>query len=201
MLYSSDSLLASFIPCPKLMTSLFCSLTTEIPSPHCNSFAASTSPFPSFLSVSSSLLIIAPQLMAAFTLQRPVRAAACLRSHLHASHSPSPTWESCLPASAGLSAVQSRPLLCHRKLTNRWRATFPPVKCKCYKVHYHAGRVSLQIRKTDLFCFSHICLYIHLHACMHSCIYSSTFDFWTRNTHPGSWASEHILKLSRASHG
>lgn len=179
------------------MTSLFCSLTTETPSPHCNSFAASTSPFPSFLSVSSSLLIISPRLMAALTPLRPVRAAARLCSHLPASHSPSPTWESCLPASAGLSAVQSRPLLCHRKSTNRWRAAFPPVKCKCYKVYYHAGRVSLQIRKTDLFLFfTHMSLHTttRMHAFMHLFLYFRCFN----TQHPpwklSEWAQIKTLK-------
>lgn len=177
MLYSSDSLLASFIPCPKLMTSLF---FFDRSPPRFPLLIASLSRRPPHHSHHSSVSAQASRSyphssrLRSFTPQRPVRAAACLRSHLHASRSPSPTWESCLPASAGLSAVQSRPLLCHRKSTNRWCATFPPVKCKCYKVHYHAGRVSLQIRKNRSF-FSHICLYIHtstrMHAFMHLFLY------------------------------
>lgn len=180
---------------PKTHGFSFCSLTTKTLSPHCSSIMASTSPFPSFLSVSSGLLIISPQLMA----------AAGLRSYLPAPQSSSPAWESCPPASAGLSAVHSCWLLCRRKSTNRWRATFLPVKCKCYKVQHHSGRVLLQIRKTTHFCFAHLCLYILLHPCMHACIHqvlhmnSFTFDgcFKTR-THPpqrlSGWAQIETLK-------
>lgn len=156
---------------PKTRGFSFCSLTTETLSPHCSSIVASTSPFPSFLGVSSGLLSIFPQLIAAFTPQLTVKAAAWLRSYHPAPHSR----ESCPPASAGLSAVQSCRLLCRRKSTNRWRATFDPVKCKYYKVQHHAGCVLLQIRKTDYFYFAHICLYIQLHACMHACIHASSF--------------------------
>lgn len=81
-----------------------------------------------------------PTADAAFTPQLPVPRftplSACLPPR-----SSSPVWELWPTASAGLSPARAHRLFCCSELTNRWRATFPPVKCKCYKVQHHVGRV------------------------------------------------------------
>lgn len=128
---------------------------------------------PSFLAVSSGLLIESQQLMAAFTPQLPVIAAPVCAATSQVDTSLL-VWESWPPASAGLPTVRAHRLFCRRESTNRWRATFPPVKCKCYKVQHHVGCVL----ERQILCTLHTCVYTYLHTCTHQVLYLhfSPFD-------------------------
>lgn len=143
-------------------------------SPHCTAAPSQHLPqVPSFLAVSSGFLIKSQELMAVFT-----PAAACDSCppsvYLPGLHSALLVWESWPPASAGLSAARAHRLFCRRESPNRWRATFPPVKCKCYKVQHHVGRVLLQIKKDISFI---LCTH------MHTSGFVPSFDYFCQMCH------------------